>query len=157
MYVGDSVAAFNPVYGQGMTCGAMAAEALLEALQKRVAPGTAAADVRVAIKGLPKEFQAELAKRLAFVWSVATAKDLLVLGEGGASKPRSPVEKAVSRYMEAVFVAAMADKNVHREVGLTMHLIKPPATLFRLDVVIRTLVVWLRRKFLPGTMPVNPL
>lgn len=140
-----------------MTCGAVAAEALLEALQTRVAPGTAAADVRVAIKGLPKEFQAELAKRLAFAWSVATAKDVQLLGEEAMTKPPNAVEKAVSNYLEAVFMAAMADKTVHREVGLTMHMIKPPANLFRPDLMLRAMIVWLRRKFLPSSLPVNPI
>lgn len=157
VFVGDSVAAFNPVYGQGMTCSAIAAEALLEALQKRVAPGSTAAGVRVALKGLTKEFQADLAERLAFAWSVATAKDVMVLGEEAASKASNPVEKAVSSYLESVFVATTADYFLYREVGLTMHMIKPAATLFRPDVMLRTLVVWIRRRFFPGTVPVNPL
>lgn len=157
MFVGDSVAAFNPVYGQGMTCGAIAAEALLEALEKRVAPGTSAADVRVAIKGLPKEFQAELATRLAFAWSVATAKDVQALGEEALSKPPTPIDKVVSKYLDAVFVTAMSDQAVNREVGWTMHMLKPPATLFRPDVAARTLAMSLRRRFLPNTIPANPL
>ncbi len=59
VFVGDSVIAFNPVYGQGMTGGAIAAETLLEMLQQRVSDdnggGLSSGDaVRVAIKGLPK-------------------------------------------------------------------------------------------------------
>ncbi len=100
-------------------------------------------------------YQSELAKRLSFAWSIATAKDLLVLGDKAISKKPNPVEKLVGQYLEALFAASMYDKHLHKKLALAMHLVTPPTTLFEPDVFVRTLVIGLRRRLLPQTINNN--
>src|SRR5207247_5808654 len=63
--VGDSVCAFNPVYGQGMTTAAVAATLLAESLD-RVGPTSPA---------LPRTFFRAEARFLREAWSLATGAD----------------------------------------------------------------------------------
>src|SRR5207247_9787839 len=71
--VGDSVCAFNPVYGQGMTTAAVAATLLAESLD-RLGPTSPA---------LPRAFFRAQARFLGDAWSLATGADFRFPGTTG--------------------------------------------------------------------------
>ena len=60
MVIGDAFCAFNPVYGQGMTTGALGAQALDQCLreQRRLRPDGS-------LEGLAARFQKRLARVVA--------------------------------------------------------------------------------------------
>ncbi len=62
--LGDAVCCFNPIYGQGMTTAALAAETLNTCLSQRKP-----------INGLGMSFQKQLAKVIANPWLLATGAD----------------------------------------------------------------------------------
>ena len=64
--LGDTVCAFNPVYGQGMTTAALAAADLGNRLRKR----------RGSLDGVAREFQRRLARINSTPWMLATSEDL---------------------------------------------------------------------------------
>ena len=88
--VGDSVCAFNPVYGQGMTVAAGAALLLAESLD-RVGPTSPA---------LPRAFFRGQARFLADAWSLATGADFRFPGTTGE---RPPLIGVFNRYLDALF------------------------------------------------------
>ena len=73
--LGDSVCAFNPVYGQGMTSGAVSAIILRDCL-RRLGPSS---------PELPSAFFAALAQFAAGPWAMATGADFAVPGTTGES------------------------------------------------------------------------
>ncbi|MGH9962867.1 MAG: hypothetical protein ACREBC_38080, partial [Pyrinomonadaceae bacterium] len=64
LLLGDSVCAFNPVHGQGMTIAAMGATALDECLRENPA-----------LADFSKRFQKRLTKVTAAPWMLATSED----------------------------------------------------------------------------------
>jgi 2-polyprenyl-6-methoxyphenol hydroxylase-like FAD-dependent oxidoreductase len=69
--LGDAVCAFNPVYGQGMSTAAIAAETLdacLSEQRRRYGAGN--------LDGLARRFQRRLARRNAEPWMLSTSEDL---------------------------------------------------------------------------------
>lgn len=73
--LGDAFAAFNPVYGQGMSVAAMDAAVLDRQLQRQS---------KASLHGLGRRVQRALAKEVATPWQFSTTADVLVPGVTGA-------------------------------------------------------------------------
>lgn len=74
MVLGDAACAFNPIYGQGMTTGALEAVALGKLLTEYAGKNSS---------DMTKTFQTRLAKVLLTPWLMATGEDLRYPGNGG--------------------------------------------------------------------------
>lgn len=96
VHVGDAVAAFTPLYGQGMTMAAVGASVLRETVQE--AGGR--------IEGVSSAFQQRLAPRLDTAWSGCVARDAALDGtelEGmDAPAPHDPAEVAALIALQVV-------------------------------------------------------
>ena len=144
--IGDSVCAFNPVYGQGMTTAAVAARILADCLD-RVGPTSPA---------LPRAFFRAQGRFLGEPWSLATGADFRFAG----TKGRRPALSAIfNRYTEALFNATADDAEVRRLVFEVINMLRPPADFFAPAVLGRVAVSRLRRAVQPAAAvrPVPPL
>ncbi len=133
--IGDAVCAFNPVYGQGMTVAALGALALGECLrdQSRRKPGGD-------LTGLARRFQSRLGRVVATPWLMATSEDFRYpQTEGG--RP-GWTTRLMHRYMNHVLHIANQDPPVQRVFLQVLHLLKPPLTLFQLDIIAKVLKRW---------------
>jgi 2-polyprenyl-6-methoxyphenol hydroxylase-like FAD-dependent oxidoreductase len=123
--IGDGVASFNPIYGQGMSSAAQQAEVLGACVDRHgVGPSSSRAIAKAT------------AKVVANPWRVATGADFIYPETVGSKAPGTDL---VNRYLDRVFVAAASDEVVHVALARVQHLLAPPATLFRPGVVQRVL------------------
>ncbi len=129
--IGDSVASFNPIYGQGMSSALLQAEALGQAVDRH---GDDARLARAAAKAA-----AAVVDR---VWMVATGGDFVYPATVGA---RPPGTALVSSYVERLTHVAASDQTVNRALTEVQQLLAPPATLFRPQVLSRVLARPARR------------
>jgi len=127
--VGDAVCAFNPVYGQGMTVAALAAEALDACLAAQTARG--------GLAGLAPRFQRQLAKVNEPAWLLATGEDFRYREtEGG--RP-GWTARLLHRYMDHLLLAAAQDPAVHRVFIEVIQLLQPPRALARPSIALAVL------------------
>lgn len=136
--LGDAVCAFNPVYGQGMTCAAVGARLLADVLAKT---GAAAPDLA------PTFFRAQ-ARFLDGVWSLATGADFRFAETVG---DRPPLAWLARRYADELALAVRDDPGLMRMVIDVFHLLEPPSRLFGPTAVARTAIGALRRLVAGGT------
>src|SRR5262249_33105386 len=121
---GDSVCAFNPVYGQGMTVAALSALALRECLDE-------------GLRGLPRRFYRKLSRVVAAPWMLATSEDgRYPLAEGGRLTRGTRLLQA---YVDRVVSVSCEDLTVRRRWLEVFHMLEPPTALLRPDVVARVL------------------
>jgi len=123
--LGDAVASFNPIYGQGMSTAAIGAEVLAGVLRK---PPPAARLSRV--------FQARLAKALKEPWNATTTEDLRLRGTEGK---RTFAHRIGYAYLDRLFVLAAKHPDVRRTLMEVFGMIKPASTLFRLPLALRAM------------------
>lgn len=132
---GDSVCAFNPVYGQGMTVAALSALRLRACL----AGGPV---------GLARRFYRNLSKVVQAPWMLATSEDCRYpLAQGGRLTGGM---RAMQRYVDRTVSVSCEDLTVRRLWLEVFHMLKPPTALFRPDIVARVL---LRRTNREGPQP----
>lgn len=127
LVMGDAMASFNPVYGQGMTVAAC--EAL--ALRAELAHG---------LDGVHRRFFRAAARAVDTPWALAVGNDLALPGVPG-ERPRAL--RFVNAYLARVMRAAPRDARVARAFLRVAHLVAPPASLFAPAVVAR--VLWRSR------------
>jgi 2-polyprenyl-6-methoxyphenol hydroxylase-like FAD-dependent oxidoreductase len=128
--LGDSVCAFNPVYGQGMSVAAAGASALDRHLRaRRRHDGD--------LTGLARRFQRGLARINAAPWLMATGEDFRVPATVGGAPGRAT--RFMHRYMDRVLLVATEDRSVRRVLLEVFHLLKPPSALFQPRVVVQVL------------------
>ena len=128
--LGDSVCAFNPVYGQGMSIAAAGASALDRHLRaRRRHDGD--------LTGLARRFQRGLARINAAPWLMATGEDFRVPATVGGAPGRAT--RFMHRYMDRVLLVATEDRSVRRVLLEVFHLLKPPSALFQPRVVVQVL------------------
>lgn len=129
--VGDSVRAFNPVYGQGMTVAAITAVALDRAL----------ADHRHRyggdLAGFARRFQRLVARHGADAWQLATGEDLRFPTTQGPRPGR--VGRLVYRYADRVLAVANGNQDVQGAFLRVIHLLDRPAALFHPRVLLPAL------------------
>jgi 2-polyprenyl-6-methoxyphenol hydroxylase-like FAD-dependent oxidoreductase len=132
LVIGDAACAFNPVYAQGMTTGALGAEVLDECLRKqrqRRPDGD--------LTGLARGFQEKLAKVNKAPWTLATGEDFRVRGvEGGTP---NAVTRLMHRYIDQVLLLGTKDASVRLVLLKTFNLLKPPPALFGSAIALKVL------------------
>jgi 2-polyprenyl-6-methoxyphenol hydroxylase-like FAD-dependent oxidoreductase len=126
LVMGDAICSFNPVYGQGMTCAALQAQALDELLAQRGGN----------LDGLAQAFFTRAAKIVDIPWQMAVGADFRFAGTVG--------EKArgvdfINAYLARVHRATHHDPVVLQEFLKVMNLVQPPASLFAPKVLLRVL------------------
>ncbi len=143
--LGDAACAFNPIYGQGMTTGALEAVALGEILKDYNGQNDA---------GLAKAFQSRLAKVIETPWLMATGEDLRYPGtEGGQIKWQDRiVQKYIERYINAM---ALYPEIIDPFVQV-MNLLQPPTTLFRPGIFVKVVSSLFRKQTPTGNSNVIP-
>ncbi|MDQ2802487.1 MAG: hypothetical protein M3Y41_07315 [Pseudomonadota bacterium] len=134
LVLGDGICSFNPVFGQGMTVAAQESRALAAAL----------AGPR---ETLARRFYRDAARVVDRPWAIAAGGDLQ---HPDAVGRRGSMSGMVSGYLNRVTHAAHRDPVVATRLHQAMHLMIPPAGLFRPDIVARVLrdgasAAWLRR------------
>jgi len=122
--IGDAVAAFNPVYGQGMSVAAMAAETLGACLRAHRAthhPGD--------LDGLAVRFQRAQARADAAAWTLATGEDLRFPTTTGMTVTRAL--RVQHRYLDRVGAASTTDPRVGDAYARVLGMLDMPSALFR--------------------------
>ncbi len=121
--VGDSVASFHPLYGQGMSSAALQAVALRDTVAD-CGPGPE----------LVRAMAARSARIVDNPWTIATGGDFMY------PDPRGQRPKAVgwvNRYLARVMRAAAVDPMVNDAFCRVFHLLERPESLFRPAVAMR--------------------
>jgi 2-polyprenyl-6-methoxyphenol hydroxylase-like FAD-dependent oxidoreductase len=121
--LGDAIASFNPVYGQGMTVAACEALALRRALDG-------------GLPGLQRRYFGAAAKGVDVAWQLAVGADLALPGVPG-DRP-APV-RLVNAWLARVLAAAPHDHQVAAAFMKVAHLVAPPPTIFAPNIVWRVL------------------
>lgn len=129
LVMGDAIASFNPVYGQGMTVAACEALALRHALAR----GLDAA--------LHRRFFRAAARVIDVPWQLAVGGDLAIPCVPG---PRPAAVRFVNAYLDRVFRVAPDDVQVALAFLRVAHLLAVPATLFAPATLAR--VLWGARR-----------
>jgi 2-polyprenyl-6-methoxyphenol hydroxylase-like FAD-dependent oxidoreductase len=124
VFLGDSIASFNPIYGQGMTSAAMQAEVL----------GTTVDAADRFDARFVKTYNRRVASIVAAPWLLSVADDFLLPGTSGP-KPRGT--RALLRYLPTVKKAIQVDPVALQRLIEVTHLVAPPATLFRPSTFLR--------------------
>lgn len=121
--LGDTVCAFNPVYGQGLTVAAMEAKRLKE-LFCRSAGKEICTD----------QFQKEVDGLIAVPWMIGTVEDKRLYGH-----PLTIPERIVGAYVRALLSGAVQDPKLTSAFMSVTHMIKKPVSLMNPGVVWRVL------------------
>lgn len=124
--LGDSACSFNPIYGQGMACAALQAEALGDAVRR--------AGVRSA--ELPRLFHREASKIIDAPWAIAVGADFLHPKTVG---PKARGTDLVNRYVLRVVRASHTSVPVARSFNRVLNLVDHPSSLVRPPVLGRVL------------------
>ena len=135
--IGDALCSFNPIYGQGMTTGAIGAQTLDAALtdhRRRHADGDLA--------GFSQPFQRRLAALIDSPWLLTTCEDLRSDAAEGERPAWMPL---LHWYTRRVQQLTWHDEFVGKRFLEVMHLTKSPSALFH------PYIVW--RALMAGTAP----
>jgi hypothetical protein len=127
LVLGDAIASFNPVYGQGMTSATLQACELdhVLSLRRRVSK----------LDGMWKEFFRRAAKVVDIPWQVAVGEDFRFPQTTGT---RPPLVDLINKYVDAVQRASAIDPQVFLAFLYVMNLQKAPTSIFAPRVVFRT-------------------
>ncbi|MDT7717973.1 MAG: hypothetical protein QOH09_3965 [Pseudonocardiales bacterium] len=127
--LGDAVCAFNPIYGQGMSTAAVAAETLDTCLrqQRRRRPVDD-------LDGLARRFQRRLARRNSDPWLLSTGEDLRYPTTTGARV--TAATRLQHRYLNRVVAATTQDPAIADTYTQVIGLIARPTSLFAPRIMI---------------------
>ena len=114
LVLGDALASFNPIYGQGMTVATCEAVALREATES-------------GMDGLASRFFKAAAKVIDIPWQVSVGADLALEQVPG---PRPFPINLINAYVGRVQRVAVQDPRVAGAFIKVMHMIEPPPSLF---------------------------
>lgn len=129
--LGDALCRFNPVYGQGMTVGAMSAKAVADTIDG-MDPARIRRDSHL--------LQQAAAAQSANAWSLATGEDLRFPWTKG--RPPGPAVKLLHQYMSHVVAAGNVDPATCRTIFQVFGMTAPPSALLRPSAVARVLGRW---------------
>lgn len=133
--LGDSVCAFNPIYGQGITVAAMEAQDLDALLTRH---GTAD------LTGFAARYQKHIAKTLRNAWLLATGEDLRYPGTEG-DRP-GVFARLVQKYVDQYAKVSYDDELLTLTFIKVLNLAAPPTSLFAPRILWRVLAKSLRRR-----------
>jgi 2-polyprenyl-6-methoxyphenol hydroxylase-like FAD-dependent oxidoreductase len=123
LVVGDAVASFNPIYGQGMSVAALEALALRRHLKQGVQPH-------------PRCLFRDLARVVDAPWEMAAGGDLAFPGVQGR---RTLKTRLVGAYLARFHAAAAHDATLACAFVQVAGLVAPPRSLLRPGVALRVL------------------
>jgi hypothetical protein len=123
LVLGDAVASFNPIYGQGMSVAAVEALTLRRHLERGIEPQ-------------PRRWFRDLAHVVDVPWEMAAGGDLVFPGVQGR---RTAKVRLVSTYLARLHAAAAHDANLAIAFIRVAGLVDPPQTLLRPGIVLRVL------------------
>lgn len=125
LVLGDAIASFNPIYGQGMTSAAMQAEALGELLAGRIG-----------LKGLWRPYFERIARVVSLPWNMAVGEDFRFRETEGK---RPPGIDLINAYVGRVHRATHHDRVVYGQFLRAMNLLEPASSLMHPRIVWRVL------------------
>jgi 2-polyprenyl-6-methoxyphenol hydroxylase-like FAD-dependent oxidoreductase len=125
LVMGDAFCSFNPIYGQGMTVSAREALALDEVLRERTD-----------LDGLPARFHRKVVDIIDSAWGPTTAEDFRH-EEAVGERPLGM--KFIHWYTRRIHERCAHDTSLALAFYRVMHMIDPPAALFRPSVIARVL------------------
>ena len=138
LVMGDALASFNPIYGQGMTVAAC------EALELRRVLGHG-------LDGLAPRFFKAAARVIDIPWQTAVGGDLALPMVPG---PRPFPVRLVNAYLKRVFEAAAEDAQVAAAFLQVMHMLRKPPSLMTPRIMWR--VLWASRRHAVGSYTFAP-
>jgi hypothetical protein len=124
--LGDSVASFNPVYGQGMSSAALQAEALGATLD-----GYGAIDAE-----MTRRIHKGAGKAVTNAWMQSTGGDFAHPKTTGKKPPGTDL---INRYMARLFVAQQRDAVVAEAFDAVGNLLAPPTSLMKPKIAWRVI------------------
>jgi 2-polyprenyl-6-methoxyphenol hydroxylase-like FAD-dependent oxidoreductase len=124
--LGDAVAAFNPIYAQGMTVAARQALALRD-LAGAQSPGWEAA------------FQREAGRIAALPWAIGVGEDLRWSGVTLDGHPASRRQRLQNWYLDRVYAAATVDPVISQATIETINLLHDSPPFLRPTMMARVL------------------
>jgi 2-polyprenyl-6-methoxyphenol hydroxylase-like FAD-dependent oxidoreductase len=125
LVMGDAFCSFNPIYGQGMTVSAREAMALDEVLRERTD-----------LDGLPARFHGKVVDIIDSAWGPTTAEDFRH-EEAVGERPLGMT--FIHWYTRRIHERCAYDSSLALAFYRVMHMIDPPAALFRPSVIARVL------------------
>jgi flavin-dependent dehydrogenase len=123
LVLGDAVASFNPIYGQGMSVAAVEALALRRHLERGIEPR-------------PRRGFRDLARLVDVPWDMSAGGDLVFPGVQGR---RTLKVRLVSTYLTRLHAAAAHDAHLASAFIRVAGLVAPPQSLLRPGIVLRVL------------------
>jgi hypothetical protein len=123
LVLGDAVASFNPIYGQGMSVAALEALTLRRHLERGMEPQ-------------PRRFLGDLARVVDVPWDMAAGGDLVFPGVEGR---RIAKIRLINAYLARLHAAAAHDAHLATAFLRVAGLVAPPQSLLRLGVALRVL------------------
>jgi 2-polyprenyl-6-methoxyphenol hydroxylase-like FAD-dependent oxidoreductase len=123
--LGDAIASFNPIFGQGMTVAALEAQAL-----DRLLAG------RESLQGLAPAFFRRASKVVDTPWQIAVGADFRFPQTTGEKPPGTDL---INRYLTRLHRATHHDDVVCRAFLRVANLLEPPSSLFHPRIVWRVL------------------
>ncbi|OBB01775.1 2-polyprenyl-6-methoxyphenol hydroxylase-like oxidoreductase [Mycobacteriaceae bacterium 1482268.1] len=119
--IGDAVANFNPIYGQGMTVAALQALALRRSLSRGQ-------------HGLARRYFRSAARPIGVAWRFATGADL---SQPEVEGHRSVTTRLANRYVERLLTVCETDIRCAEQLIKVTGLIEPPTRLLRPSIMYR--------------------
>lgn len=132
--LGDSLYAFNPVYGQGISVAAMSALELGNCLREHTAQNGD-------LTGLAMQFQQRVAEVLAFPWQLAISEDAHWPTTEGNLPAATPTDKLMQNYLVNVLMAANSNPNILEAFYSVQHMMASPEIFFRPDIVMQVMAL----------------
>jgi 2-polyprenyl-6-methoxyphenol hydroxylase-like FAD-dependent oxidoreductase len=123
LVMGDAVASFDPIYGQGMSVAALEALALRRHLEQGVEPR-------------PRRWFRDLARLVDVPWDMSAGGDLVFPGVQGH---RTRKVGLIAAYLTRLHAAAEHDAHLASAFIRVAGLVAPPQSLLRPGVVLRVL------------------
>ncbi|UXY24919.1 FAD-dependent monooxygenase (plasmid) [Streptomyces cynarae] len=117
--LGDAVATYNPVYGQGMSVAAKSVAAMLDEIQRH----------GLGSPGIARRIQRAAARHVETAWSLAVTQDNFY--DGASEQPPTVVERLLGAYVDRIVVASTRSAAVSRALLDVMSMEQPPIRLLR--------------------------
>ena len=102
--IGDALAAFNPIHGQGIVVAAMGARSLGHAIAERREIGD--------LLGFAADFQKQVAALIQLAWEFSTGSDFNIPGVEVNGEPQDVVKTPESEYFDRVLALATEDGSI---------------------------------------------
>jgi hypothetical protein len=123
LVLGDAVASFNPIYGQGMSVAALEALVLRRHLSRGTAP-------------LPRIWFRDVARVVDVPWEMSAGGDLVFPGVDGRRRLKV---RMVNAYVARLHAAAVHETDLASAFVRVVGLVAPPRSLLRPGVALRVL------------------